>query len=144
MLLLQIPSRKEYFLREKIESDEQSVASNSSSSSSKSVKRSRKHHTEAGPEDTKSKTPQVSIAQVRIDSVRTSAKVAKVEQSKVVSESKKDASAGDGTQVTKAKCSNVRSRKISKVKEPVNTSAAGEIGTNTNTNKGNVKVGTNR
>ena len=97
-LLLQIPSRKEYFLREKIESDEQSVASNSSSSSSKSVKRSRKHHTEAGPEDTKSKTPQVSIAQVSIDSIRTSAKV---EQSKVVSESKKDASAGDGTQVTK-------------------------------------------
>ena len=143
-LLLQIPSRKEYFLREKIESDEQSVASNSSSSSSKSVKRSRKRHTEAGPEDTKSKTPQVSIAQVSIDSVRTSAKVAKVEQSKVVSESKKDASAGDGTQVTKAKRSNVRSRKISKVKEPVNTSAAGEVGTNTNTNKENVKVGTNR
>ena len=138
-LLLQIPSRKEYFLQEKIESDEQSVASNSSSSSSKSVKRSRKRHAEAGPEDTKSKTPQVSI-----DSVRTSAKVAKVEQSEVVSESKKDASAGDGTQVTKAKHSNVRSRKISKVKEPVNTSIAGEVATNTNTNKENVKVGTNR
>ena len=150
-LSLQIPSKKEYFLREKstipdqqsvekVQSeDEQSVASNSSSRSSKSVvKRSRKHHTEPGPEDTKSKEPKVSS-----DSVR---EPAKVEWSNVVSESNKDGSAGDVTKVVTTKHSKGGSQKTSKVTEvsTVNTSPAGEVGTNTNTNKKNVNVATNR
>ena len=151
VLSLQIPTKKEYFLREKstipdqqsvakVQSeDEQSVASNSSSGSSKSVvKRSRKRHAEPGPEDTKSKAPKVSS-----DSVR---EPAKVEQTKVVSQSNKDSSAGDVMKVVTTKHSKGRSRKTSKVTEvsTVNTSPAGEVGTNTNTNKENVNVGTNR